>query len=94
MKASTHYDEHGQEWVVRMHTGDGSYCGLCGAVGQEEADIIVAAINGILGWQSGRSRLGLNDAALALRQYGESVFGAKAGMQPLPDGRGSLKANT
>lgn len=52
---------------------------LCDAAGRAEADVIVAAINGILGWQSGRSRLGLNDAARALRQYGEQVFGAKAG---------------
>lgn len=79
MKASAHYDEYGHEWVVRMHYGDGSFCGLCGATGQAEAEVIVAAINGVLGWQSGRSRLGLNDAARALRQYGEQVFGAKAG---------------
>lgn len=78
MKATMHYDEHGCEWVVRLVGRDGSFAGLCGAVGEEEARVIVDAINGILVWQSGRSRLGLNDAARALRQYGEQVFGAKA----------------
>ena len=75
MKATMHYDEHGGEWVVRLVGRDGSFAGLCGATGEAEARVIVDAINGVLTWQSARSRLGLNDAARTLRNYAGLAFG-------------------
>lgn len=77
MKAVVREGEYG-DVGVHLQAGD-RMDWLCDAAGKAEAEVIVAAINGILGWQSGRSRLKLNDAARALRQYGEQVFGAKAG---------------
>lgn len=45
--ATFHYDPHGKEWVIRLHS-KGGFCGLGGAVAKEEASLIVDSLNALL----------------------------------------------
>jgi|TARA_Y100000310_G_scaffold317559_1_gene370573 hypothetical protein len=43
VKVTYHYDEHGDEWVVRLHAKDGSYSPVAGCPGEIEAKTVAAA---------------------------------------------------
>lgn len=46
-RATAHHDGNSDEWVVRLHHTDGSFCGLCAANGIYEAEMIVECINSV-----------------------------------------------
>jgi hypothetical protein len=43
VQAKYHYDDYGKEWVVRLHTPNGSYTSVCGCPSELEAQGVCAA---------------------------------------------------
>lgn len=48
MKITTHYDPNGEEWVLRLHSDNGSFASLGGLVGEAEAKMVQAVLQGAL----------------------------------------------
>lgn len=47
VRASCHYDEHGDEWVVRVHSPSGIFS-LCGCPGEMEAKVVCKLIAAVV----------------------------------------------
>lgn len=47
-EARSHWDDNGQEWVIRIHSENGDYDSLGGCVGEAEAKLVCGAINALI----------------------------------------------
>lgn len=48
MKVTTEYDPNGKEWVLRLHSDNGSYWSLGGLVAEDEANLVQTILQGAL----------------------------------------------
>ena len=61
MKVKTHYDEHADEWVLRLHDDNGGFVGIGGMVDEEIAGIVCDILNGAMCLAVERELCELND---------------------------------